>query len=178
MTYNIIKTLLIALFAYQCFVAVPHDYMTTGCFTGDDHYPAWYRFPELRLRALGEVTRPGTSIGCFGRPLQDRSMALWNPTFSNEVVVLPKRIEEYGMQGYPDWVSPVEDPPGSDNWVIDSIPIWMIVAMSECDYIYLRPGDSNRLSLDKKAIRWCENHPNRVRFIYSDGWGRFYEVLQ
>ena len=76
---------LITLYAYALFVELPHDQITPQEFDAG-HYAAWYGFPVARIEALAIVTAPGTTIVCFDRIAQDRSIALWNSEFSNRCV--------------------------------------------------------------------------------------------
>lgn len=118
MTIRFVQTLIIILFAYQAWTMVPHDLIREGCFDPKyDRYPQWFRFPDARITALERVTATGTSIGCFGKPAQDRAGALWNERWDNRVI--PLKGEDVG--DLPDEIDYVYLRPGVDQDVLDWI---------------------------------------------------------
>lgn len=81
---SLLHILIAVLYTFSVYVSVPHDLLGPDAFEAD-HYAHWYNFTEERIGATTDCNAPGTTIGSLDKPLQDRAMSLWNPTWSNRV---------------------------------------------------------------------------------------------
>ena len=166
---KVLYILLIALYAFALFTALPYRMITAAEFDPGRHYAAWYNFPQERIDALTEATQPGTTIGFVDFPAEDRHAALWNPTLSNRVVKLTGIPEGLYCrliltEAIPDYESTY---PHGDRIVTRDVSTCDIPL---CDYLYIRTDRS------PEVFAYCNTHTDDFRLIYGDAWGILYEV--